>query len=107
MTCPPFTDPPGGVVKPPVTISPDLTDLSCGSSLNSLRGAAQGPVVAPAEGAPVELPQQAIELEPSAVCAVTRAMTACLPGGGLTVDKVKEFFFAVPNDLCVSHVDLV
>ena len=99
LTCLSYPVPPGGV-NSPVT-EPETTDLSCNSSLNSAGGAAHGPVVVP-----VGLSQQAVELEPSTVCAVTRAMAASLPDDGVPMDKVKEFSFVVPDDLGVSRVDL-
>ncbi len=98
---PTCSEPLEGVVNP-VSMNSELTNLTCGSSPNSLGGAVSGPAVAPGG-----LPQQEIESEPSTVCAVTRAMAASLPDCGVTMDKVKKFSFSVPSDLCVSRVDLV
>lgn len=70
--------------------------------LKSAGGAVQGPAVG--QGG---LTPQESESGPSAVCAVTRAMAAALPDSGVVMDKVKTFTFSVPNDLCVSRVELV
>lgn len=78
------------------------SDSTCGSSLKRAGDAVQAPAVAQGELTPQES-----EVGSSAVCAVTRAMAAALPDSEVVVDKVKTFTFSVPNDLCVSRVELV
>lgn len=101
LACPPCPIPFGGV-DVLVSVHSEVTDFKCGSSLKPAGAAVQGSAVAQRGLTPQES-----EMGPSVVCAVTRAMAAALPDSEVVVDKIKTVTFSVPNDLCVSRVELV
>lgn len=89
-------------VDVPLSVHSEVTDFTCGSSLKPAGAAVQGSAVAQRGLTPQES-----EMRPSVVCAVTQAMAAALPDSEVVVDKIKTVTFSVPNDLCVSRVELV